>query len=55
MQRAFSIPYVPVAINDCSLTPRRADVRAAFRATGDRCLLLLRRFIDFMAAGGPMS
>jgi hypothetical protein len=55
MRRAFSIPHVPVAISDYSLAPRRVDIRAALRATGDRCLILLRRFIDFMAAGGAMS
>jgi len=55
MQRAFSIPHVPAAIGDHSLAPRRADIHAALQAAGDRCLLLLRRLIDVMAAGGAMS
>lgn len=55
MRRAFSIPLVPVAISDYSLAPPRVDFRAAMREIGHRCLLLLRRFIDVMAAGGPMS
>ena len=55
MRRAFSIPQVPVAMTDCSLSPPRVDIRAVLRTTGERCLLLLRRFIDVMAAGGPMS
>jgi hypothetical protein len=55
MQRAFSIPHVPVAISECSLAPPRVDFRAAMRAIGHRCLLLLRRFADLMASGGAMS
>jgi len=55
MQRAFSIPHVPVVIDDHSPAPRRADISAALRAARDRCLLLLRRLIDVMAAGGAMS
>ena len=55
MRGVFSIPHVPIAANEYSLAPPRVDVRAALRAAGDRCLLLLRRFIDVMAAGGPMS
>ena len=55
MQRAFSIPQVPVAIGDYSLAPRRADIYAALQRAGDRCLLLLRRLIDVMATGGAMS
>jgi hypothetical protein len=55
MQRAFPIPHVPVAIDDYSLAPRRADIYAALQAAKGRCLLLLRRLIDVMAAGGAMS
>ncbi len=55
MRRAFSIPHVPVAMTDYSLAPPRVDVRTMLRTAGGRCLLLLRRFIDVMAAGGPMS
>jgi hypothetical protein len=55
MQRAFSIPHVPVAIDDYPPTPRRADIHAALQAAGDRCLLLLRRLMDIMAAGGAIS
>jgi hypothetical protein len=55
MQRAFSIPHVPVAIDDYSPAPRRANIHAALQTAGNRCLLLLRRLIDVMAAGGAMS
>jgi hypothetical protein len=55
MQRAFSIPRVPVTISAYSLVPKRADARAVLREAGDRCLLLLRRLVDFMASGGAMS
>jgi hypothetical protein len=55
MRRAFSIPHVPVAMNEYSLAPPRVDLHAAIRAIGRHCLLLLRRFVDVMAAGGPMS
>jgi hypothetical protein len=55
MQRAFSIPHVPVSLRELSLTPKRVDAREVLRGTWDCCLLLLRRFVDFMAAGGAMS
>jgi hypothetical protein len=55
MQRAFSIPHVPVAISDYSFAPRRMDVREIMRNAGDHCLFLLRRFADFMASGGALS
>jgi hypothetical protein len=55
MRRAFSIPHVPVAMTEYSLAPPRVDFHAAIRAISHRCLLLLRRFADFMAAGGAMS
>ena len=55
MQRACSIPHVPVSLHELRLAPKRADTREVLRAAWDRCLLLLRRFVDFMAAGGAMS
>jgi hypothetical protein len=55
MRRAFSIPHVPVAMTDYSLAPPRVDYHAAMRAIGHHCLVLLRRLVDVMAAGGPMS
>jgi hypothetical protein len=55
MRRVFSIPHVPVAMTAYSLAPARVDFHAAIRAVGHHCLLLLRRFVDVMAAGGPMS
>jgi hypothetical protein len=55
MRRAFSIPHVPVSLGELSLAPRRWDLGETSREVWGRCLLLLRRFIDFMAAGGPMS
>jgi hypothetical protein len=55
MRRAFSIPHVPVAMTEYSLAPPRVDLRAVLRTAGGRCLLLLRRFADFMASGGAMS
>jgi hypothetical protein len=55
MQRAFSIPHVPVSLRELPLAPRRADARQVLRGAWDCCLLLLRRFADFMAAGGAMS
>jgi len=55
MRRAFSIPHVPVALSEDSLAPRRADLREILHEATDRILLVLRRFVDFMASGGPMS
>jgi hypothetical protein len=55
MQRAFSIPHVPVVLSEVSLTPPRVDIRAVLRTAGDRCLVVLRRFVDVMASGGAMS
>jgi hypothetical protein len=55
MRGAFSIPHVPVAMTEYSLAPPRVDFHAAIRAIGRHCLLLLRRIVDVMAAGGPMS
>lgn len=55
MRRAFSIPNVPVAMTEYSLAPPRVDFHAATHAISHRCLLLLRRFADFMASGGAMS
>jgi hypothetical protein len=55
MRGAFSIPHVPVAISDYPLASSRADIGTILRTAGDRCAFLLRRFIDFMATGGPMS
>jgi hypothetical protein len=31
------------------------DPRALFRSWADQCLLVLRRLVEFAAAGGPMS
>jgi hypothetical protein len=55
MQRAFSIPHVPVVLSEISLVPKRVDVRAMLRTAGNRCLFVLRRFVDVMASGGAMS
>jgi len=55
MQRVFAIPRVPVSLGDMSLAPKRGDARRLLRDAGDRCLRLLRRFVDFMASGGAMS
>jgi hypothetical protein len=55
MQRAFSIPHVPVVLGELSLASKRADAREMLRDGWACCLLLLRRFIDFMASGGAMS
>jgi len=55
MQRVFAIPRVPVSLGDMSLAPKRGDSRRLLRDAGDRCLRLLRRFVDFMASGGAMS
>jgi len=55
MQRAFSIPHVPVVLGELSLASKRADAREILRDGWACCLLLLRRFVDFMASGGAMS
>jgi hypothetical protein len=63
MRHAFSIPDVPVSLGGLSLAPKRADLREVLRQVLHevlrqvlhRCLLLLRRVLDVMAAGGPMS
>ena len=55
MQRAFSIPHVPVAVSALSLEPKRVDISAMLRDGWTNCLLVLRRFVDFMASGGAMS
>jgi hypothetical protein len=55
MQRAFSIPHVPVVLGELSLAAKRADASEILRDGWACCLLLLRRFVDFMASGGAMS
>ena len=55
MQRAFSIPHVPVAIGTISLAPRRASLHGILREARRLSMLSLRRLIDFMACGGGLS